>query len=143
MSAPSSREPVTSGAKRNYCRPECANPDFNECADCWRDGGNPALYPQKGATLPDSLVGFPDSDWNYYVPDTGNLADDFGAIGHPDEYVRERVWLRPVPASSLDWYDGSTTTRGADGKYEPVIVWIECHEGDRDAVPAWGARYAR
>ena len=27
------------------CRPECRDPDYNECADCWKDGGNPALYP--------------------------------------------------------------------------------------------------
>jgi hypothetical protein len=35
--------------KRRYCHPECANPDFNECADCWKDGGNPALHPQTRA----------------------------------------------------------------------------------------------
>ncbi len=45
-------------AARNYCRPECADPDFNECADCWRDGGNPALYQKKasGMSAPDFYI---------------------------------------------------------------------------------------
>ena len=29
--------------KRQYCYPQCRNPWFNECADCWQSGGNPAV----------------------------------------------------------------------------------------------------
>ncbi len=28
-----------------YCYPQCRDPFFNECADCWQSGGNPALEP--------------------------------------------------------------------------------------------------
>jgi len=34
--------------RRRYCYPECRDPFFQECADCWRDGGNPALWPPSG-----------------------------------------------------------------------------------------------
>lgn len=33
-----------SAAKPRYCYAKCADPWFNECADCWRDGGNPAIH---------------------------------------------------------------------------------------------------
>ena len=28
---------------RKYCYAQCRDPWFNECADCWIDGGNPKL----------------------------------------------------------------------------------------------------
>jgi len=28
---------------RQYCYPQCRDPWFNECADCWKSGGNPAI----------------------------------------------------------------------------------------------------
>lgn len=45
-------------SERRYCYAACRNPWFNECADCWMDGGNPALYPQT-VELPD---GMPEDD---------------------------------------------------------------------------------
>jgi hypothetical protein len=35
--------PVANGATVAYCYPQCRDPWFQECADCWRDGGNPAF----------------------------------------------------------------------------------------------------
>jgi len=35
-----------SGGRPRYCYPQCRDPWFNECADCWKDGGNPALWPK-------------------------------------------------------------------------------------------------
>lgn len=37
------RETLSLG--RRYCSAQCLDPFFNECADCWIDGGNPALFP--------------------------------------------------------------------------------------------------
>jgi len=30
-------------SKRRYCYPQCRDPFFNECADCWQSDGNPAI----------------------------------------------------------------------------------------------------
>lgn len=92
---------------------------------------------------PDWLVAFEDSDWHYYVPDEGHgFEDAVGPLGEPDEFEHERVFMREVRASSLDWYDGSTTTTGKDGRFEPVMCWIECAASHPDAVAWFGVRYA-
>jgi len=93
-------------------------------------------------TLPDWLEAFEDSDWRYYVPVRETLDDSFGAIGYPDEFDYEQVWMRPVRASSLDYYDGSLTVHNPKtGRFEPVMCWIECSESTDGAVPFYGARY--
>jgi hypothetical protein len=35
--------PASNPSKRRYCYPQCRDPWFNECADCWKSGGNPAI----------------------------------------------------------------------------------------------------
>lgn len=32
---------------RKFCLPACRDPWFQECADYWKAGGNPALWPQE------------------------------------------------------------------------------------------------
>lgn len=39
---PYAEEEVT---PRRYCFPQCRDPFFNECADCWQSGGNPPTTP--------------------------------------------------------------------------------------------------
>jgi hypothetical protein len=36
-----------------YCYPECKDPWFNECADCWKSGGNPAIGVKGEDELPE------------------------------------------------------------------------------------------
>lgn len=92
---------------------------------------------------PDWLEGFPDCDWRYFVPDEGNgFEDAVGPLGEPDEFIYERLWMRPVRASSLDYYDGPTEIRAPNGRFEAVTCWIECAESHPDAEPWFGVRYA-
>lgn len=47
-------EPENGSDARRYCYPQCRDPWFNECADCWRDGGNPPLWRLRGAEEPEA-----------------------------------------------------------------------------------------
>jgi hypothetical protein len=34
--------------RRRYCYPQCRDPWFQECADCWKSGGNPPIATRHG-----------------------------------------------------------------------------------------------
>lgn len=91
------------------------------------------------ADTPTLLHAFEDSDWSYYV--AGHDTEALFEIDEPTELESSELWMQPVRASTLDFYDGPTTTRDADGKFKPVVCWMECGETDRGAQPFLGVRY--
>lgn len=97
-------------------------------------------------TRPDYLQANDDSDWNYYVPDTGHGFDAaVTPLGYASEFDHATVWLRPVKASSLDdseREDGEVLERDAKGRFAAVIWWIECSAVHPDATAWFGVRYA-
>lgn len=101
------------------------------------------------AVEPDAPVymsAFDGGDWSYYV--RGHDPAELVVIDDPAELTYENLWMQPTKASTAEDYgvwdedpDDTVLRDLATGKFTARIIWIECAESVRCAVPFMGVRY--
>lgn len=87
-------------------------------------------------------------DWTWYIRGHDPSGDELYQIDDPESLLSEALWMRPIRASQCDDFgvfdedsDDTVLRNPTTGKFEARMVWIECHEQDRDAEPWTGVRY--